>query len=34
LTRGDPADWKPVYKVPGLIVEVGGTFDFKDVPLP
>jgi hypothetical protein len=34
LTRGDAADWKPIYKVPGLIVEVGGTFDFKDVPLP
>ena len=34
LTRGDAADWKPVYKVPGLIVEVGGTFEFKDVPLP
>jgi hypothetical protein len=34
LTRGDPADWKPVYKVPGLIVEVGGSFEFKDVPLP
>jgi hypothetical protein len=34
LVRGDPGDWKPVYKVPGLIVEVPTTFEFKDVPLP
>jgi hypothetical protein len=34
LVRGDPADWKPVYKVPGLIVEVPTSFEFKDVPLP
>jgi hypothetical protein len=34
LTRGEPGDWKPVYKVPGLIVEMGATFEFKDVPLP
>ena len=34
LTRGDPAEWKPVYKVPGLIVEVPTSFEFKDVPLP
>jgi hypothetical protein len=34
LTRGDAADWKPVYKVPGLIVEVAGSFEFKNVPLP
>jgi len=34
LTRGDPDDWKPVYKVPGLIVEVPASFEFKDVPLP
>jgi hypothetical protein len=34
LVRGDPNDWKPVYKVPGLIVEVPASFEFKDVPLP
>ncbi len=34
LKRGEPGDWKPVYKVPGLIVEVGAAFEFKDVPLP
>jgi hypothetical protein len=34
LTRGDPGDWKPVYKVPGLIVEVPASFEFKDVRLP
>jgi hypothetical protein len=34
LTRGDPGDWKPVYKVPGLIVDVPASFEFKDVPLP
>jgi hypothetical protein len=34
LTRGNPDDWKPVYKVPGLIVEVPMKFEFKDVPLP
>jgi hypothetical protein len=34
LVRGNPDDWKPVYKVPGLIVEVATKFEFKDVPLP
>jgi hypothetical protein len=34
LKRGNAADWKPVYKTPGLIVEVPASFDFKDVPLP
>jgi hypothetical protein len=34
LTRGKPEDWKPVYKTPGLIVEVPSSFEFKDVPLP
>ncbi len=34
LTRGSPDDWKPIYKVPGLIVEVPMKFEFKDVPLP
>ncbi len=34
LTRGEPSDWKPVYKVPGLIVEVSASFEFKDVPTP
>ena len=34
LTRGNPEDWKPVYKTPGLIVEVPASFEFKDVPLP
>jgi hypothetical protein len=34
LTRGDADDWKPVYKTPGLIVDVPATFEFKDVPLP
>jgi hypothetical protein len=34
LTRGDAADWMPVYKVPGLIVDVPAAFEFKDVPLP
>jgi hypothetical protein len=34
LMRGDPSDWKPVYKVPGLIVEVPASFEFKDVRLP
>ncbi len=34
LTRGDPDNWKITYKVPGLIVEVPASFEFKDVPLP
>jgi len=34
LTRGQPDNWKVSYKVPGLIVEVPMSFEFKDVPLP
>jgi hypothetical protein len=34
LKRGDPTEWTPVYKSPGLIVEVPAQFEFKDIPLP
>jgi hypothetical protein len=34
LVRGDPGDWKPVYRTPALMVEVPMTFDLKDVRLP
>lgn len=34
MIRGDTADWMPVYKTPGLIVEVPATFEFKNLPLP
>jgi hypothetical protein len=34
LTRGDPDDWKLVYKTPGVIVDVPMAFEFKNVPLP
>jgi hypothetical protein len=32
--RGDPGDWKPLYKTAALMVEVPATFEFKDVQLP
>jgi hypothetical protein len=34
MIRGNPEDWTVQYKVPGLIVELPGAFEFKDVPLP
>ena len=34
LRRGNPEDWKPVYKVPARIVDVPATFDFKGIRLP
>jgi hypothetical protein len=34
LVRGKPADWRVVYKTPGILLEVPVPFAFKDVTLP
>jgi hypothetical protein len=34
LVRGKPADWRVVYKTPGLLLEVPVPFSFTDVTLP
>jgi hypothetical protein len=34
LLRGSPADWRVVYKTPGVILEAPVPFEFKDVALP
>jgi len=34
LTRGSPADWRVMYKTPGILLEVPVPFAFKDVSLP
>jgi hypothetical protein len=34
LFRGSPADWRVVYKTPGVILEAPVPFEFKDVALP
>jgi hypothetical protein len=34
LIRGNPANWRVVYKTPGIMLEVPVPFTFKDVPLP
>jgi len=34
LTRGSPADWRVIYKTPGILLEVPVPFAFKDVSLP
>lgn len=33
-SQGRPADWKLVYRAPGILVRVPVQFEFKDVPLP
>jgi hypothetical protein len=34
LIRGNPANWRVVYKTPGILLEVPVPFTFKDVTLP
>ncbi len=34
IARGNAADWSPIYKTPGLMVDLPVKFEFKDVPLP
>jgi hypothetical protein len=34
IALGKPADWKLIYRTPGMIAETPIHFDFKDIPLP